>query len=34
MPEGEEALKQVAAFIPPHQGTGVAEAIDWFLASG
>ena len=32
MPEGEDALKQVAVFIPPHQETGVAEAIDWFLA--
>ncbi len=32
MPEGQEELKRVAAFVPSHQETGVAEAIDWFLA--
>jgi Cof subfamily protein (haloacid dehalogenase superfamily) len=31
MPEGAEALQAIAAFVPPHQETGVAEGIEWFL---
>ncbi len=34
MPGGEEALQQAAEFVPQHQETGVAEAIDWFLGKG
>lgn len=32
MPAGDEALRELAAYVPTQQATGVAEAIDWFLA--
>jgi hypothetical protein len=32
MPIAGPELKAVAAFVPEHQETGVAEAIDWFLS--
>ena len=32
MPGGDEALRAAAAFVPRQQESGVAEAIDWFLA--
>jgi Cof subfamily protein (haloacid dehalogenase superfamily) len=31
MPNGDSELKQIAAFVPDEQRTGVAAAIDWFL---
>lgn len=31
MPAGDPSLQALAAFVPEHQETGVAEAIDWFL---
>ena len=31
MPQGNDALKSLAHFVPPQQRTGVAAAIDWFL---
>jgi Cof subfamily protein (haloacid dehalogenase superfamily) len=32
MPIADDQLKSLAAFVPAHQETGVAEAIDWFLS--
>ncbi len=32
MPNGGEELKKIAHYVPPEQPTGVAAAIDWFLA--
>jgi Cof subfamily protein (haloacid dehalogenase superfamily) len=32
MPGSDEQLQRIARFVPPEQSTGVAAAIDWFLA--
>jgi Cof subfamily protein (haloacid dehalogenase superfamily) len=32
MPNGDDELKRIAQFVPPEQPTGVAAAVEWFLA--